>query len=110
MDNLRARIEQIIDAIDMPAWMTAGNEFTYELDQFAPGHFQVRLACFLPCTKTGAYDEQVGRWFTIHDPNNRDSIIRTVWMAYQTFMLHEMLEGFKYHGVIVFDPHSPLNV
>ncbi|BAP15816.1 hypothetical protein AVU67_gp10 [Ralstonia phage RSJ2] len=106
----RNDIERILDAIDMPRWMTDDNEFTYELDQCAPGMWQVRLSCYLPCTKTGALAEQVGRWFTIHEPNDRDSIIRTVWMAFQTFMLHEMLEGFKYHGVIVFDPHSPLNV
>jgi hypothetical protein len=32
-------------------------------------------------------------------------VVRTAWKAYQTAVLHEMQETFKYNGDAVYDPH-----
>lgn len=35
-----------------------------------------------------------------------DEIVKQAWVAFQAAVNHEMLEGFKFDDVIVFNPHT----
>ena len=55
---------------------------------------------------------QPGRWWYVaasdlkeqHSPESH--ILRTAWLAYETFMLHEMRERFLFDGKLPFNPHE----
>lgn len=36
-----------------------------------------------------------------------DEIVKTVWLAFEVAVKHELLEGFRFGGERVFNPHTP---
>lgn len=36
-----------------------------------------------------------------------DEIVKTVWLAFEVAVKHELLEGFRFGGELVFNPHTP---
>lgn len=58
-----------------------------------------------PCTKTGEVQEWSGRKWYVSDYMTEDEIVKTAWCAFEAAVKHEVMEGFKFDGVIVFNPH-----
>jgi hypothetical protein len=38
-----------------------------------------------------------------------DEIVKTVWLAFEVAVKHELLEGFRFSGELVFNPHTPFS-
>ena len=36
-----------------------------------------------------------------------DEIVKTIWLAFEVAVKHELLEGFRFNGERVFNPHTP---
>ncbi len=51
--------------------------------------------------------EWKGRKFYLSEFMTDDEIIKTVWVAFKMCIEHEVMEGFKYAGKIIFNPHVP---
>jgi hypothetical protein len=67
-----------------------------------------RWRCWLHDTTTDmphSVAPQEGRWWYIDQNADEAHIVRSAWLAYKTFMMHEMLERFRYRGDLVFNPH-----
>jgi hypothetical protein len=39
-----------------------------------------------------------------------DEIVKTIWLAFEIAVRHELLEGFTFGGKLVFNPHTPVDV
>lgn len=69
----------------------------------------VRHIAMLPDAETGVVAEQIGRPWLIDD-TSKGAVLRTLWLARETFIGHEARETFTYKGELVFNPHSELDV
>lgn len=47
-----------------------------------------------------------GRTWVLPDDATKSDIVRTIFLALQTWVEHELREGFTYRGVQVMDPHA----
>ncbi len=59
-----------------------------------------------PCTKTKKYDLWKGRKWYLSEFMTDDEIIKTAYAAFEAAVKHEIMEGFKVDGVILFNPHT----
>ncbi len=62
-----------------------------------------------PCTKTGEMAEFRGRKWYLSEHMTDDEIVKTAWLAFETAVRHELLEGFRMANVPVFNPHTPFD-
>ena len=57
------------------------------------------------CTKTGKLEEWKGRKFYLSDHMTKDEVIKTAYVAFEACIKHEIMEGFKVDGKVLFNPH-----
>lgn len=70
------------------------------------GRLFIQLMYSAPCTKTG--DENIlwkGRKWYLSEHMTSDEIIKTCYAAFEGAVKHEIMEGFKVDGKILFNPH-----
>ena len=48
------------------------------------------------------------KWFLSKHMTD-DEIIKTIWLAFEIAVRHELMEGFKVNGFRVFNPHTPFS-
>lgn len=65
----------------------------------------VWVSAYLPCALTGEEAHQRGRDWPV-DYADEASVMRTVLLAVERFMLHEAHEGIRLNDRIYFDPHK----
>lgn len=58
-----------------------------------------------PNTNTGKIEYWKGRKWYLSEFMTDDEIIKTVYLAFETCVKHEVLESFKVDGIILFNPH-----
>lgn len=58
-----------------------------------------------PCTKTSKIQEWKGRKWYLSRYMTKSEIIFTAYSAFEAAVKHEILEGFRYNGIIVINPH-----
>ncbi len=44
------------------------------------------------------------KWY-LSDHMPEDEIVKTIYLAYETCVRHEVMEGFKVNGITLFNPH-----
>lgn len=66
-------------------------------------YLQVKYSA--PCTKTGEIQEWNGRKWYLSDHMTEDEVVKTAWCAFEAAVKHEVMEGFKFDNIIVFNPH-----
>ena len=57
------------------------------------------------CVKTGVCEIWHGRKWYLSEHMTDDEIIKTIYAAFKTAIEHEIMEGFKVDGKILFNPH-----
>lgn len=57
------------------------------------------------CTKTGELLEWHGRKWHLSDFMTDDEIVKTAFSAFKLTIEHEVMEGFKVNGTVLFNPH-----
>lgn len=61
------------------------------------------------CTKTGILQPWTGRKWYLSDHMTEDEIIKTAYCAFESAVKHEIMEGFKVEGIVLFNPHVDFN-
>lgn len=70
------------------------------------GRIYLQIQFKAPCTKIGSSDEWKGRKWYLSDHMTPDEIIKTAYSAFEAAVKHEVMEGFKVDGKILFNPHA----
>ena len=82
-----------------------GNEFRVRLDTdqeyFTSKRLFIQLIYSSPVTK----EEWKGRKWYLSPYSTDDEIVKTVYLAFEVAVKHEILEGFKVDGLPIFNPH-----
>lgn len=68
---------------------------------------RIRWCFTAPCAKTGVTGPWFGRWWDVTGMTE-EQLVKTAFAALKLAIEHETMEAFKYKGVAVFDPHTPL--
>lgn len=99
-------MEQLLSRISMSCLGT-DFELLFEKDQKDPvngrNYLQVRYKS--PCTKTGELLPWKGRKWYLSEYMTSDEIVKTAYCAFEAAVKHEIMEGFKVDGKILFNPH-----
>lgn len=78
----------------------------FEQDKIVPnGRYYLQVVYNAPCTKTKEWAEWKGRKFYLSEYMTQDEIVKTAYVAFEMVLKHEVMEGFKVDGKILFDPH-----
>ena len=85
-----------------------GTEFKLRIEQdleIDAGRIFIQIIFNAPCAETGKIEEQHGRKFYLSRHMLDDEIIKTAYLAFETCVKHEVMEGFKVKGITLFNPH-----
>jgi len=85
-----------------------GKEFTIrcEVDnKFDAGRLFLQVCYKAHCNKTGGEQEWHGRKFYLSDYMTDDEIVKTTYVAFESAVKHEVMEGFTVDGIVLFNPH-----
>lgn len=84
-----------------------GKEFAYRIanDQKGGDRLFLQVMYSAPCTKGGEVDLWKGRKWYLSEHMTDDEIIKTAYAAFEAAVKHEIMEGFKVDGKILFNPH-----
>jgi hypothetical protein len=74
------------------------------INKYPPRMF-LQIQYTSPCTKTGKVEEWSGRKWYLSEHMTNDEVIKTAYAAFETAIRHEIMEGFKVDGKILFNPH-----
>lgn len=58
-----------------------------------------------PCTKNNSIEEWKGGKYYLSEYMTEDEIIKKAWVAFEAAVKHELMEGFKFDNIVVFNPH-----
>lgn len=94
-----ARFWEVIDRITFKDWQLVGETSLLGT--------RIRWCFNAPCSRTGTDQPWFGRWWDVTD-YNEEQVVKTAFAALKLTMEHELMEFFKYKGVAIFDPHTPL--
>ena len=104
--NLYCAVRDALEAVEI----SDGECWSHNVEEVTPDITRFQLVCWLHDTTIdvrlqGGQSPQEGRWFYLESGADKAHIVRTIWLAYQTFMHHEMLERFRFNGKLIFNPH-----
>lgn len=71
-----------------------------------PPRVYLQLAAMIRDVETGHMGEVTGRKWYLSEYMLPDEVIKTVWLAFEVYVRHEALEGFKLDGKALFNPHG----
>ncbi|RPE05525.1 hypothetical protein EGT74_24385 [Chitinophaga lutea] len=69
------------------------------------GRIFLQVTYEAPCTKTGDIQTWHGRKWYLSEHMTYDEIVKTAYAAFEAAVKHEVMEGFKFDGKVVFNPH-----
>lgn len=93
--------------IDFQIIVAYDKVYTRSMLGFEPyGRLYVQLSYCAPCTKTGEHNIWKGAKHYLSSHMTEDEIVKTVFKAFKQAVEHEVMEGFKFEGQIVFNPHT----
>ena len=96
------RVEGLVADIELPGQFRV----VLERDKQVPGgRLYLQLACWRPDTFTGEPAEGRGGKAYLTPYATDSELVQTVWGLYQSFVLHEARETFRYRGRRVYGPH-----
>lgn len=105
---------QAQELVDRLSAEVLGKEVFFALrrDRKRPVDGRLYIQCYYTtaCTVTGKDAEWSGRKWYLSDHMSDDEIVKTCYAAFKAAVEHEVMEGFKYLGKRVFNPHTPFEV
>lgn len=69
----------------------------------------VRLGIRRPDRDTRVVDVGWSRWEFVARGASESAVVKTAWVLLELTMRHELMEGFLYRGVRIFDPHQTVD-
>ncbi len=70
------------------------------------GRTYIQLKYKAPCTKTGLWGEWKSDKIYLSSYMTEDEVVKKVFVLFKRAVEHEIMEGFKFDGKIVFNPHT----
>ena len=98
INTLLSRITLSCFGIDFKVRAEHDNEF-----ENGRVFIQIRYSTF--CIKDGCVAEYGGRKFYLSQYMTDDEIVKTVYVAFEACVKHEVMEGFAVDGIVLFNPH-----
>lgn len=102
------KVKQIVSRITMSCLRTEfklrveyDNEFLID----GIGRIFLQVIYDAPCTKTNVEQEWHGRKWYLSKHMTDDEIVKTAYVAFESCVKHEIMEGFKVDNIILFNPH-----
>lgn len=104
------RLNKLYERIKLPYWLSmyGGAPAVFHTVVNASGA-KVSLRAWLPCANSSQPALQEGRQWLVHDTMTDAEIIRTLLLATEAFVKHELYENFTVDDRRVFDPHKELS-
>lgn len=102
------RVAKITNRISMSCF---GFDFSIRVDydnEFrvdGKGRVFLQVSYFAPCTKTKELKQWHGRKWYLSQYMTDDEIVKTAYVAFESCVKHEVMEGFKVDDKILFNPH-----
>ena len=90
-----------------------GTDFSLRVEhdnQNPAGRIFLQVIYHAPCTKTGELQEWHGRKWYLSQHMTDDEIVKTAYAAFESAIKHEIMEGFKVDGIVLFNPHVNFEV
>lgn len=104
------KVQQITDRITMSVFgVTFGLKVNSDY-KYIEGRVFLQVYYAAPCTKTGELLEWKGRKWYLSEHMTDDEIVKTAYTAFEAAIKHEVMEGFKVDGIILFNPHVNFEV
>jgi hypothetical protein len=69
------------------------------------GRFFIQVTYRAKCNKTAKYKVWNGRKWYLSEFMTDDEVIKTAYCAFEAVVKHEIMEGFKINGIVLFNPH-----
>ena len=69
------------------------------------GRIYLQVQYQAPCTKTGIQGTWRGSKYYLSSHMTPDEIVKKAYVAFEAAVKHEIMEGFKVDGKILFNPH-----
>lgn len=85
-----------------------GTDFKFRIEhdnEFENGRIFLQVTYEAPCVHDKEMKEWHGRKFYLSKHMTDDEIIKTAYVAFESAVKHEIMEGFKVDGIILFNPH-----
>lgn len=76
-----------------------------EADKRGGNRIYIQVQYDSRCTKTGGLDTWKGRKWYLSEFMTDDEVVKTAYCAFESAVKHEVMEGFKVDGKILFNPH-----
>lgn len=101
------RVEKLLSRVTLSIF---GQQMTYRIlrDQNNPSadaRVFIQIEYAAPCTKTGEIENWRGGKHYLSEHMTDDEIIKKAYVAFEMAVKHEVMEGFKVDGTILFNPH-----
>lgn len=106
MSNRIQKVKAILERVSISIFMT-DMRFRVEHDnQYRDtSRVFIQVVYDAPCVKTGLIKEWHGRKYYLSDFMTADEIIKTAYVAFESAVKHEIMEGFKVDRKVLFNPH-----
>lgn len=102
-------IKEVIKIVNRISMKCLGVSFFIRLEQDnvyrKKGRKFLQIWYYAPCTHTGENKIWYGRKYYLSDYMTADEIVKTAYVAFESAVKHEIMEGFKVDGKILFNPH-----
>ena len=107
-DLIIGRINSICSRVRMCIF---GHRFNIKVEYDKKGGDRIFLQLFYQtkCTKTGEEEIFRSRKWYLSEHMTDQEILGTLWLAFEIAVKHELMEGFKVDGTILFNPHVNFN-
>jgi hypothetical protein len=103
-DHMVKRVSTLLSRIQMSC---VGKDFSliFNEDVIHGGRVYIQIKYESPCSKTGEIETWKGRKYYLSEFMSDDEIVKTCYVAFEQCIKHEVMEGFKVDGTILFNPH-----
>lgn len=99
--------EKVIQLVSRISLTCLDKPFTIlvEADKRGGDRIYLQVQYESKCTKTGELDTWKGRKWYLSEFMTDDEVVKTAYCAFEAAVKHEVMEGFKVDGKILFNPH-----
>lgn len=102
---MELRIKNIVDRMSLSVFGITFKVLVERDKVFYNGRWYIQIEYPAPCTKTGLVEMWKGRKWYLSEYMTNDEIVKTTYCAFESCVKHEVMEGFKVDGKILFNPH-----
>jgi len=101
---MKNRVRLLLSRVKLEC-LSKSFDIIIETDKINGSRVYIQLGYWSRCCKTGNEENWKSRKWYLSEFMTDDEIIKTCYSAFRMCIEHEILEGFKVDGKILFNPH-----